>query len=70
MRDPKRIDTILKKIEEIWKEQPDLRLGQLIVNLIKVKHPGLIAGEVFYFEDDWLMECIEAFQAWLKENKK
>lgn len=32
MRDPKRIDRILKLIEKIWKKHPGLRLCQLIGN--------------------------------------
>ena len=31
MRDPKRIDEMLEAISEVWKEHPDLRLGQLIM---------------------------------------
>lgn len=33
MRDPKRIKPMLKLIEQIWKECPDLRLCQLIGNV-------------------------------------
>lgn len=32
MRDPKRIDVLLKEIETIWKANPDLRLMQLLLN--------------------------------------
>lgn len=34
MRDPNRIDIILKEIETIWKKSPDLRLMQLLLNAI------------------------------------
>ena len=33
MRDPKRIEKILRLLEESWLRSPDLRLGQLIFNL-------------------------------------
>lgn len=33
MRDPERIPKILNEIEKIWQQYPDLRLGQLILNL-------------------------------------
>ncbi|MCK9556326.1 hypothetical protein M0R19_08925 [Candidatus Pacearchaeota archaeon] len=46
MRDPKRINRILKELKNIWKELPDLRLGQLIQNL----------GDVYYIEDDDLIK--------------
>lgn len=34
MRNPERIDKILGAISHVWREQPDLRLCQLIVNLV------------------------------------
>ncbi len=34
MRDPERIPTIISKLEEYWLQNPDLRLGQLILNAI------------------------------------
>jgi uncharacterized protein YihD (DUF1040 family) len=40
MKDPERIDNILDRIRVIWEESPDLRLGQLLVN---------VAGEQFEF---------------------
>lgn len=30
MRDPKRIKRILKLLEHVWKQHPDMRFGQLI----------------------------------------
>ena len=33
MRDIKRIDRILKKIETAWKNNLDMRFGQLLINL-------------------------------------
>lgn len=33
MRDPKRIPIILKDLQTIWEKYPDLRLGQLLLNL-------------------------------------
>lgn len=35
MRDPERIPLILAAIEREWRQSPDLRLGQLIVNLLR-----------------------------------
>lgn len=34
MRDPKRIPEILKEIERIWNKNPDLRLVQLLLNVM------------------------------------
>lgn len=33
MRDPNRISEILRLVEEIWYENPDLRFNQLVYNL-------------------------------------
>lgn len=47
MRDPKRIEHLLKLIKKIWKENPDLRLMQLLGN-------SLPSGDNYYCEDDKL----------------
>lgn len=52
MRNIDRIDSILEKLGNIWKEYPDLRLGQLICNIIK--DPAL-----YYIEDEQLIELLE-----------
>ena len=44
MRDPKRIKKLLKLIEKIWTENPDLRLCQLLCNCVPLKDP-------YYIED-------------------
>lgn len=49
MRDPKRIDEILNELREFWTANPDLRLGQLVVNVVNPKVPS---PEVFYVEDE------------------
>ena len=51
MRDPKRIDTVLQVLEYYWKQNPDMRLGQLIGNVAR-------DPELYYMEDDKLMRRI------------
>lgn len=51
MRDPARIPRILEAIGKVWELDPDLRLGQLIVNAIRPSRP---APQIFGFEDDKL----------------
>jgi hypothetical protein len=55
MRDPKRIDAILKCLEFWWKTNPDLRLGQIICCT-----PKVASGEVdpFYLEDEDLYAAL------------
>ena len=49
MRNPKRIDRILKLIEKIWKAYPDLRLCQLIGNCF-------VRDNDNYYEEDYKLE--------------
>ena len=44
MRDPNRIDRYLNMLALIWKENPDLRFSQLILNVLH--------DEDYYLEDD------------------
>jgi hypothetical protein len=52
MRDPARIDDILAALRAAWIEAPDLRLGQLIVNVVRPKTP---CPDVFHAGDDVLL---------------
>lgn len=55
MRDPKRIDTILNRIKRIWNKYPDLRLGQLIVNVISDD------SILYMLEDEEMIRSLEDF---------
>lgn len=57
MRDPKRIDEILNTVKTVWEQYPDMRFGQLVVNVLGV--------DPFYIEDDVILK---AFQNWIEEN--
>lgn len=52
MRDPKRIKEILSIFEEVWEQNPDLRLCQLVVNITRMNDP-------FYIEDDIFLEYLK-----------
>lgn len=54
MRDPNRISKILDSIKKIWEKYPDMRLGQLICNVLR--DPTL-----YYVEDDELVEFLNAY---------
>ena len=56
MRNQKRIPEILNELERIWKEYPDLRLGQIIMIATRPKNP---CPEVFYIEDDNIFEGLK-----------
>ncbi|QJW96151.1 hypothetical protein [Frigoriglobus tundricola] len=48
MRDPTRLDRMIERLRELWHAQPDMRLGQLLVNVIR---PGEPCPRIFYAED-------------------
>jgi len=58
MRDPKRIQRILKTVEAIWTKHPDLRLCQLLGNC----YP---AGDNYYREDDSLEQKLIETYEWI-----
>ena len=52
MRNPKRIQPILKIISEVWEQVPDLRLGQIISNAAILSDKPSNNLDFFYFEDE------------------
>jgi len=54
MRDPKRIPKMLNELKGIWSTFPDLRLGQLLVNVTE-------RSSLYYIEDDELMKKIRQY---------
>ncbi len=52
MRDPKRIEKVLADIKAIWKKYPDMRLGQLIGNVLE-------GSSLYYVEDDGLVSALK-----------
>lgn len=64
MRNPDRINRILKMIEEIWKKNPDLRLCQLIGNVFP-------AGDNYRMEDDELENGLKfTYERYLNDKPK
>ena len=65
MRDPERIDRICGLLAEVWKQNPDWRLGQLIYNMVRSSKGS--SAPLFYIEDDEL-ESIMRVHLPNKEN--
>lgn len=55
MRDPARIEPLLRTIKTLWLKRPDLRFGQIIVNALNPKD----CSEVFNIEDDAFQSCLD-----------
>lgn len=56
MRDPERIDKVLKVLGDNWKKLPDWRFGQLLCNL-----QSAAGNDLFYMEDDKFIELLEEY---------
>lgn len=66
MRDPRRIAEVLNELGIYWMNNPDLRLGQIVV-VMNGKTPTGIRGDIndpFNTEDDEILEALR------RENNK
>jgi uncharacterized protein YihD (DUF1040 family) len=57
MRDPKRIPSVLLEVQKLWEKHPDIRLGQLLVNVL-----GNSEG-LFSCEDGRLVRMLKEFDS-------
>ena len=62
MRNPERIDKVLSVIRTCWLLVPDWRFGQLIFNVLNLRHI-----DPFFLEED---DIIKAFNEYFKLNTK
>ena len=56
MRDINRIDDFCNKLAEYWKQMPDLRFGQLIMNVL-----GTCKRDPWFYEEDEMLKVFEDF---------
>ena len=64
MRDAKRIKPLLETIEKVWSENPDFRLGQLIVCICK--KDGM--DNLFNLEDEEFSKKLDKF-VWAHDKR-
>lgn len=60
-RDEARIPEVLEALEARWREVPDQRLGQVLINLVRrelAPDPADEANRFFSLEDDKLLEML------------
>lgn len=67
MRDIKRINPIIEKLEKVWLENPDFRFGQLIMAITRT---GVTDPKLFYMEDDEFFKKLDDIEKQLIENRK
>lgn len=56
MRDIKRIDDFCNKLAEYWKQVPDWRFGQLMVNILST-----CSRDPFFYEEDEMLKLFEEY---------
>ncbi len=66
MRDPSRIDPLLEQIRDIWKQQPDMRLGQLMVVMAR---PAVPCPDLFHLEDDQLAHRVADYHTAIEDRQ-
>lgn len=60
MRDPARIQRICDKLAEEWSKTPDLRFGQLLVNIGYLEMAELRkVYDPYHYEDDRIEHALE-----------
>lgn len=70
MRDPARIDPILAKLRAYWTANPDLRLGQIVLNALRDRRGAVNGANAFNAEDDKFMEGLYAIERAAKRGKE
>jgi len=58
--EPNSAKELLETIEKVWAKYPDLRLTQLLVNVIK---PSESCSEIYYVEDSKLVKLLNELAA-------
>lgn len=73
MRDPARINKVLEAIRAYWLTYPDLRLGQIVVNVcgtaVSTRDRGSIpfeTSDIFYMEEDEFLAGLNSLFQQLK----
>lgn len=61
MRDKKRIPLVLKEIERIWEEFPDVRFNQLLDTLDWKYKAENDVKDLFYLEDEKYLDWLKTF---------
>lgn len=56
MRDENRIDEVLEELEDYWKDNPDLRLAQIIGNAGQESQYGT---DPYHMEDEELLSYLQ-----------
>ena len=67
MRDTARIKKVLDILNRIWKQNPDLRLGQILIGAAQGKGYN---SDIFYVEDEDMMQALLHYESSILAPKK
>lgn len=62
MRDVTRIEPMLEELKSVWEQYPDLRLGQLICDIVP-------EDKLYYVEDDMMLEQIKKWKKYREDSQ-
>lgn len=62
MRDVTRIEPMLEELKSVWEQYPDLRLGQLICDIVP-------EDKLYYVEDDMMLKQIKKWKKYREDNQ-
>ena len=69
MRNPDRIDKYMERLGNIWKDYPDFRFGQLLMNLLGDVQEE-VGMDLFFVEDPEFFEAFEkCYKRMMGEDK-
>ena len=57
MREPKRIERMIQQLESAWLAFPDMRLGQLVLNITRAE----TTSDLWNLEDDRIEQLLDTF---------
>ena len=66
MRDIERIKPLIERLEKLWLENPDFRLGQLIMGITRT---GETNPKLFNMEDDEFLKKLNDLEIQLEKLK-
>ena len=65
MRDPSRIPHVLHQLKAIWLKNPDMRLGQLLGNVLSQINPDMeqVGRNLLVIEDEYLEDYLDRWDS-------
>lgn len=59
MRNEEHIDKVLSSLKDVWMKNSELRLCQLLYNILYEETQRSISKDIFYIEDETVLEILK-----------